>query len=76
MRVDRLEYLPYRVERTHHVRKRYAYAGCEHKGDHPRMKAAAKPQVAVDRSMTGPGQLPYIATSGSAAYLPICLDPP
>jgi transposase len=34
-----VEYLPGHFERIHHVRKKYACAGCEGKGEHPRMEA-------------------------------------
>jgi transposase len=66
-----VEYLPSRFERIHHVRKKYACVGCERKGDHPRMEAAAKPEAAIDKGMAGPGLLAYIVTSKFADYLPL-----
>ena len=58
-----VEYLPGHFERIHHIRKKYACAGCEHKGEHPRMEVAAKPEAAIDKGMAGPGLLAYIVTS-------------
>ena len=66
-----VEYLPGHFERIHHVRKKYACAGCEHKGEHPRMEVAAKPEAAIDKGMAGPGLLAYIVTSKFADYLPL-----
>ena len=66
-----MEYLPGHFERIHHVRKKYACAGCEHKGEHPRMEVAAKPEAAIDKGMAGPGLLAYIVTSKFADYLPL-----
>jgi len=66
-----VEYLPGHFERIHHVRKKYACAGCEGKGEHPRMEVAAKPEAAIDKGMAGPGLLAYIVTSKFADYLPL-----
>ena len=66
-----VEYLPGHFERIHHIRKKYACAGCEHKGEHPRMEVAAKPEAAIDKGMAGPGLLAYIVTSKFADYLPL-----
>jgi transposase len=66
-----VEYLPGHFERIHHVRKKYACASCEHKGEHPRMEVAAKPEAAIDKGMAGPGLLAYIVTSKFADYLPL-----
>jgi transposase len=66
-----VEYLPGHFERIHHVRKKYACAGCEGEGEHPRMEVAAKPEAAIDKGMAGPGLLAYIVTSKFADYLPL-----
>src|SRR6202453_1212056 len=66
-----VEYLPGHFERIHHIRKKYACAGCEHKGEHPRMEVAAKAEAAIDKGMAGPGLLAYIVTSKFADYLPL-----
>ena len=66
-----VEYLPGHFERIHHIRKKYACASCEHKGEHPRMEVAAKPEAAIDTGMAGPGLLAYIVTSKFADYLPL-----
>ena len=65
-----VEYLPGHFERLHHVRKKYACAGCETNGENPRMEAAPKPETAIDKGMAGPGLLAYIVTSRFADYLP------
>jgi transposase len=70
-----VEYLPGHFERIHHIRKKYACAGCEHKGEHPRMEVAAKPEAAIDKGMAGPGLLAYIVTSKFADYLPLYAVP-
>ena len=66
-----VEYLPGHFERIHHVRKKYACAGCESNGENPRIEMAAKPETAIDKGMAGPGLLAYIATSKFADYLPL-----
>jgi transposase len=66
-----VEYLPGHFERIHHVRKKYACAGCESNGNNPQMKTAAKPEMAIDKGMAGPGLLAYIATSKFSDYLPL-----
>ena len=66
-----VEYLPGRFERIHHVRRKYACAGCESKGTNPRMETAAKPETAIDKGMAGPGLLSYIVTSKFSDYLPL-----
>ena len=66
-----VEYLPGHFERIHHVRKKYACAGCESNGNNPRMETAAKPDTAIDKGMAGPGLLAYIATSKFADYMPL-----
>jgi transposase len=66
-----VEYLPGHFERLHHVRKKYACAGCETKGENPRMEAASKPETAIDKGMAGPGLLSYIVTSKFSDYLPL-----
>jgi transposase len=65
-----VEYLPGHFERLHHIRKKYACAGCETNGENPRMEAAPKPETAIDKGMAGPGLLAYIVTSKFADYLP------
>jgi transposase len=66
-----VEYLPGHFERLHHVRKKYACAGCETNGENPRMEAAPRPETAIDKGMAGPGLLSYIATSKFSDYLPL-----
>ena len=66
-----VEYLPGHFMRLHHVRKKYGCAGCESKGDNPRMEAAAKPETAIDKGLAGPGLLAYIVTSKFTDYLPL-----
>ena len=66
-----VEYLPGHFVRLHHVRKKYACAGCETNGENPRMKSAAKPETAIDKGMAGPGLLSYIVTSKFNDYLPL-----
>jgi transposase len=66
-----VEYIPGRFERIHHVRKKYACAGCEANGENPQIKAAAKPETAIDKGMAGPGLLAYIVTSKFSEYLPL-----
>ena len=66
-----VEYLPGHFERIHHVRKKYACAGCESNGNNPRMETAAKPETAIDKGMAGPGLLAYIVTSKFSDYLPL-----
>ena len=50
-----VEYLPGHFVRIHHVRCKYACAGCESNGDNPQMKTAAKPEMAIDKGLAGPG---------------------
>jgi transposase len=66
-----VEYLPGHFERIHHVRKKYACAGCERNGNNPQMETAAKPEMAIDKGMAGPGLLAYIATSKFSDYVPL-----
>ncbi len=66
-----VEYLPGHFERIHHVRRKYACAGCESNGDNPHMETAAKPDTAIDKGMAGPGLLAYIVTSKFSDYLPL-----
>ena len=66
-----VEYLPGHFERIHHMRKKYACAGCESNGNNPQMKKAAKPEMAIDKGMAGPGLLAYIATSKFSDYVPL-----
>lgn len=66
-----IEHIPGRFERIHHVRKKYACPACETNGDHPQMETAAKPEMAIDKGMAGPGLLAYIITSKFAEYTPL-----
>jgi transposase len=66
-----VEYLPGHFERIHHLRKKYACAGCEGNGNNPQMETAAKPEMAIDKGMAGPGLLAYIATSKFSDYVPL-----
>ena len=66
-----VEYFPGHFERIHHLRKKYACEGCESNGNNPQMETAAKPEMAIDKGMAGPGLLAYIATSKFADYLPL-----
>jgi transposase len=65
-----VEYLPGHFVRIHHVRRKYACAGCESNGDNPQMETAAKPEMAIDKGMAGPGLLAFIVTSKFSDYLP------
>ena len=64
-----VEYLPGHFERIHHVRKKYACAGCESNGNNPRMETAVRPEMAIDKGMAGPGLLAYIVTSKFSDYV-------
>jgi transposase len=66
-----VEYLPGHFVRIHHVRSKYACADCESNGDNPQMATAAKPEMAIDKGMAGPGLLAYIATSKFSDYVPL-----
>jgi transposase len=66
-----VEYLPGHFVRIHHVRRKYACAGCESIGNDPQIETAAKPGMAIDKGMAGPGLLAYIATSRFSDYVPL-----
>jgi transposase len=66
-----VEYLPGHFERIHHLRKKYACTRCESNGNNPQMETAAKPEMAIDKGMAGPGLLAYIVTSKFSDYLPL-----
>jgi len=66
-----VEYIPGRFERLHHVRKKYACPSCEQQGENPHIEVAAKPEMAIDKGLAGPGLLAYIVTSKFADYLPL-----
>jgi transposase len=66
-----VEYLPGHFERLHHVRKKYACAGCESKAENPAIHAAEKPEAVIEKGLAGPGLLSYIVTSKFADYLPL-----
>jgi transposase len=65
-----VEYLPGHFVRIHHVPRKYACAGCENNGNNPQMETAAKPEMAIDKGMAGPGLLAFIVTSKFSDYLP------
>jgi transposase len=66
-----VEYLPGHFVRIHHLRRKYACAGCEDNGHNPQIETAAKPETAIDKGMAGPGLLAYIATSKFSDYTPL-----
>jgi transposase len=66
-----IEYLPGHFERIRHLRKKYACPKCESAGDNPSITAAAKPEVAIEKGLAGPGLLAYIVTSKFSDYLPL-----
>jgi transposase len=66
-----LEYYPGHFERLHHVRKKYACAGCDAEEENPRIESAEKPAAAIDKGLPGPGLLSYIVTSKYDMYLPL-----
>jgi transposase/Arc/MetJ-type ribon-helix-helix transcriptional regulator len=66
-----VEYIPGRFERLQHVRKKYACPHCEEQGESPQITAAAKPEMAIDKSLAGPGLLAYIVTSKFSEYTPL-----
>ena len=66
-----VEYLPGHFIRIHHLRRKYACAGCEGNGNNPQMETAAKPEMAIDKGLAGPGLLAYIATSKFSEYTPL-----
>ena len=66
-----VEYLPGHFVRIHHVRSKYACAGCESHGNNPQMETAAKPEMAIDKGLAGPGLLSYIVISKYSDYLPL-----
>jgi transposase len=68
-----MDYLPGHFERIHHLRKKYACPSCERNGNNPQMETAAKPEMAIDKGMAGPGLLAYIATSKFSDYVPLYL---
>ena len=60
-----------RHERLEHVRKKYACASCERKGENPQIEVAAKAETAIEKGFAGPGLLAFIVTSKFADYLPL-----
>ena len=66
-----IEYIPGRFERLQHVRKKYACARCEQRGENPQIDVAAKPETPIEKGLAGPGLLAYIVTSKFADYLPL-----
>lgn len=66
-----LEYVPGRLQRLHHLRKKYACGACEQAGENPEIVAASKPPQVIERGMAGPGLLAFIATGKFHDYLPL-----
>jgi transposase len=66
-----VEYLPGHFERIHHLRRKYACTNCESNGNYPQMETAAKPEMAINKGLAGPGLLAYIATSKFSDYVPL-----
>ena len=66
-----IEYFPGHFERIHHVRKKYACPACEINGENPRIETAARPEMAIDKGLAGPGLLAYIVTSKFTDFLPL-----
>jgi transposase len=66
-----IEYIPGHFERLEHVRKKYACASCEGRGENPRIAVAAKADSAIEKGFAGPGLLAFIVTSKFADYLPL-----
>jgi transposase len=66
-----LEYYPGHFERLHHVRKKYACAGCDAEGENPRIESAKKSAAAIDKGLPGPGLLSYITVCKFDMYLPL-----
>src|SRR5438445_8120524 len=66
-----IEYIPGHFERLEHVRKKYACASCERKGENPQIEVAAKAETAIEKGFAGPGLLAFIVTSKFADYLPL-----
>ena len=66
-----IEYFPGHFERLHHVRKKYACPACEINGENPRIETAARPEMAIDKGLAGPGLLAYIVTSKFSDFLPL-----
>ncbi len=66
-----IEYIPGHFERLEHVRKKYACASCEGRGENPQIAVAAKADTAIEKGFAGPGLLAFIVTSKFADYLPL-----
>ena len=66
-----IEYIPGHFERLEHVRKKYACASCEVRGENPQIAVAAKADNAIEKGFAGPGLLAFIVTSKFADYLPL-----
>src|SRR5271157_1704750 len=66
-----IEYVPGRLERIQHVRKKYACAHCEVIGETPQIRLAARADSPIERGLAGPGLLAYIVASKFADYLPL-----
>src|SRR5580704_8154967 len=66
-----IEYIPGHFERLEHVRKKYACASCEGRGENPQIAVAAKADTAIEKGFAGRGLLAFIVTSKFADYLPL-----
>jgi transposase len=67
-----IEHVPARFVRIKHIQCKYACPDCEHNGEHPQIELAAKTGGSpIDKGMSGPGLLAYVATSKYADYLPL-----
>jgi transposase len=64
-----IEYYPGRFERIQHLRKKYACPDCENNGAGLSIETAAKPEMAIDKGLAGPGLLSYIVTSKFSDYV-------
>jgi transposase len=54
---DEIEYIPGHFEHIQHVRQKYACPSCEHQGENPQIKVAAKAETAIEKGFAGPGLL-------------------
>jgi len=66
-----IDYIPGHFERIEHVRKKYACAKCEATAANPQIEVAAKPELAIEKGLAGPGLLAFIVTSKFSEYLPL-----
>jgi transposase len=67
-----IEHVPATLVRVKHIQYKYACRCCEQNGDHPQIELAEKTKGSpIDKGLTGPGLLAYIATSKYADFLPL-----